>query len=115
MKNGPYILVLAPIEYPGKKHRDRYVYEHHLIWWKNTLFPLSNGYIIHHRNGVKTDNKFENLEMIYKSTHPKIHKNRKNYCVCVCSYCNKPFIREPRNYNFKKLNGQKNFFCCKKH
>lgn len=36
MRCGPYILIIPPPEYPGKKYRGRYAYEHHVVWWENT-------------------------------------------------------------------------------
>jgi len=46
MKNGPYEMVIAPEEYPGRRYRNRYVYEHQLVWWKNTgkLVPKGLSY-----------------------------------------------------------------------
>lgn len=74
MRNGPYELVIAPAEYPGKKYRDRYVYEHHLVWWKATGevpdYQVGN---IHHKNGDKRDNRVENLERISRSRHSVLH------------------------------------------
>lgn len=34
VKNGPYELVIAPEEYPGKKYRGRYAYEHRVNYWR---------------------------------------------------------------------------------
>lgn len=111
MKNGPYILILAPDEYPGKKYRGKYSYEHHVEWWKNTKILPPKGYHIHHRNGEKTDNRFDNLELIYNSTHLKIHHKIKKMKILSCEYCKKAFEKEPRNYNFKFKTGQKRFYC----
>lgn len=74
MKNGLYILILAPIEYTGVKYRGKYCYEHHLIWWKNTGEVISNKYVIHHKNGNKCDNRFENLDKILLKDHVHLHR-----------------------------------------
>lgn len=115
MKNGPYILIKAPEEYPGMKYRNKYVYEHQYIWWKNTRILPPKGYQIHHKNGNKHDNRIKNLEMIFKGTHSKIHSKKKKKKILICSWCKEPFEREIRNFNNKLKIGQKNFYCCRSH
>ena len=45
MKNGDYILVKAPTNYPGKKYRNKYCYEHHLVYWQHYgIIPNNNPY-----------------------------------------------------------------------
>ena len=72
MRNGPYLFVIA-LDYPGKKYRGRYIYEHHLVWWKNTGQPVPEGYVVHHKNEDMHDNRFENLELIESEQHKKLH------------------------------------------
>lgn len=116
MKNGPYILLKAPSDYPGKKYRDRYAYEHTIVWWQNTGFVPPAGYIIHHKNENKHDNNFENLELISTSSHTEKHITKKNkFIALMCALCNEPFLKEKRNFNFKKNNGQERFYCCRSH
>ena len=33
MINGDYILVVAPDDYPGVRYREKYCYEHYLVYW----------------------------------------------------------------------------------
>ena len=97
MKNGPYILIKAPLEYPGKKYRDKYAYEHSIIWWKNTGIVPPKGYIIHHKNENKHDNNFHNLELISLNSHNEKHSKNNNYIALICSYCKEPFLKERKN------------------
>jgi hypothetical protein len=116
MKNGPYILVISPSEYPGKKYRGRYMYEHHLIWWRKTGIVLPIGYNIHHKNENPHDNRFENLEMISRNTHASIHRPKTNkFIALVCEWCKEPFQRAKENVLTKKKQRQTRFYCCRSH
>lgn len=46
-----------------------YVYEHVLIWEQVHNKPLPNGWIIHHLNGIKNDNRPENLKALPDKRH----------------------------------------------
>lgn len=74
MKNGKYILTIAPNEYPGKKYRGRYAYEHIVQFWKREGRLPADGCVVHHKNDDKHDNSFENLEEILKSDHSRLHQ-----------------------------------------
>lgn len=52
--------------------RNKRYYEHRLVW---ELYngPIPSGYVIHHKNSDKTDNKIENLEMLSNSEHTRRH------------------------------------------
>ena len=51
MRNGKYVLVIAPKEYPGCKYRNKYIYKHVLVWWQHTgELPILNKIIIHHND-----------------------------------------------------------------
>lgn len=111
MKNGEYILVVAPEKYPGKKYRGRYVYEHHLVWWLETGNLVPQGYVIHHKNENKTDNRIENLELKTLAEHTKDHVNERpvDYTTIVCRCGNSRTMRL-KEYEFKaKIT--KEFFC----
>jgi len=104
MKNGPYILVVAPTDYPGKKYRERYCYQHHLVWWQNgRKLPKKNLEVIHHKNHDKTDNRIDNLELKQIDLHNKEHKEIST-ANAKCAYCKKEFRVRPfklkRPYNF---------------
>lgn len=60
-KNG-YIAVPDP-----EKPLGNWVYEHRLVMRKTLGRPLLPGENVHHKNGVKTDNRPENLELWVKS------------------------------------------------
>lgn len=113
MRNGPYVMVKAPSTYPGKKYRSRYVYEHHLVWWNHMNQIVPDGYLIHHINEIKTDNRIDNLQLISRANHSSEHgqeahiKNRKEI---KCAGCQKNFYL--KGSQFKKRTEQSNNLYC---
>lgn len=112
MKNGPYEMVVAPKEYPGRKYRSRYVYEHHLVWWQRTGEVVPDGCLIHHKDENKRNNKFRNLELKSISDHSKDHaKSRIRRQKLKCSSCGSKFEMAASDYRYKYKVGQRNFYC----
>lgn len=52
----------------------KYIPEHRLIWLQHSeLIEIPKGKIIHHINGVKDDNRIENLQIMTQKQHMKLH------------------------------------------
>lgn len=95
MRNGDYILVVAPQDYPGKKYRDRYCFEHYLVWWKSNHYLPSRHEVIHHINKNTYDNRIENLMLMNKTEHNYFH-GKQQICSMVilqCPHCGVIFER----------------------
>lgn len=67
MSSSGYVLLYKP-EHPraGKGHR---VLEHIVVWEEANGKSLPAGWIIHHLNGIKTDNRLKNLVALPSKKH----------------------------------------------
>lgn len=77
-----YIVVYSP-QHPFARKNDL-VFEHRLVAEKYLLTEensveingkryLAPGYVVHHKNGIKTDNRPENLQIMTLSEHQTFH------------------------------------------
>ena len=104
MKNGDYILVVAPDWFKGKRYRGRYCYEHHLVWEKETGCPVPDGCIIHHKDGNKHNNDISNLQLMDQKSHVAMHSAKgKKMLEIQCPSCGKIFYKEKRCHCKKRL------------
>lgn len=103
MKNGEYIMVIAPDDYPYKKYRGRYCYEHVLTYWVNKG-EIPDGYIVHHKNENKHDNRIENLALMSISDHVSHHSSSRGVKMAKikCPYCGNIFSKKLRNTFLQK-------------
>lgn len=76
LRNG-YRLVYLP-NHPNA-HKDGYALEHVVAYGKyHNCIVDTDKYVIHHINGIKTDNREENLMMMTKSDHMSLHSTKRH-------------------------------------
>ncbi len=100
-----YYDIKAPPEYPGKLYRHGRILMHHYVWWQHTGTTVPKGYVIHHKNGDRGDNRLENLELMLWGDHTKLHHPKLDtvhgsptaytHHGCRCAIC----LEARRDYN----------------
>ena len=58
--------------YVTVKTLDGWKYEHRVLF-EEVYGPVPYGFVVHHKNGIREDNRLENLTIMTKSQHAKKH------------------------------------------
>ena len=64
-----YVLIRVPDGTPGARLKGQWMLEHRWVMQQHLGRTLTSEENVHHRNGDKTDNRIENLEL-WSSSHP---------------------------------------------
>lgn len=66
-----YVLAYAPMH--PNAHKDGYVMEHTIVIERELGRYLTTDEVVHHKNGVRSDNRIENLKLMNKHDHQSMH------------------------------------------
>lgn len=100
-----YRMVLCP----GHHRADRrgYVLEHIYVWEKESGIPLPDNCCVHHLNGIKDDNRIENLSVMLQNAHTVYHHTgakRKESTKALISAKAKERFADKRNHpSYKQI------------
>ena len=72
-------------DHPTSDHQGN-VLEHRLIMMNKLGRILESHELVHHRNGIKNDNRIENLEIIMQYPKKGFHKGE-----LICPHCSRKF------------------------
>src|SRR5688572_15484526 len=71
-------------------------YFHVALWESHNNCKVPKGYVIHHKNYIALDNRIENLELLTRAEHTRVHKEeewKKNKSWQFdCQHCGKHFV-----------------------
>lgn len=109
MPNSNYAYVGAPEGFPGKVFEGGYCYEHHFVWWNENGRLPGAGEVIHHKNGDKKDNRFDNLAKMSLEEHRREHAKGELYFVIECPNCGDNFDKPRRQTCFVKQEKKADF------
>ena len=110
-KGGGYMYARTIPVHP--KANENGLYPLHRVLMENKLGKLLvDDEVVHHRNGVKSDNRVENLEVMKRAEHSKLHKPGSDFLNLSCGNCQKSFSLKPHQYRLRsKRTKSKEVFC----
>ena len=92
------------------KHRN----EHRKIMEDYLGRKLDYNEVVHHIDENKSNNNIENLRLMTRAEHTKVHTKKKSYVTLICYGCGKKYSYLESLYRYRLKQGQNKFMCSKK-
>lgn len=110
-KGGGYMYCRT--EPPHPKRNSKGLYPLHRVKTENKIGRLlDKNEVVHHKDGDKTNDRDENLELMARSIHAKSHAKTVEPIKCVCPICKKGFKERPNFYRARvKRSKSGKIFC----
>lgn len=109
IKKGDYNYCLVP-EHPHCT-KNGYVLEHRIVVENQIGRILGANEVVHHIDGDKKNNRFDNLSIMNNIEHAELHGSTKSQRLVLlrCPNCDKKFVKAKRNTHLSK--GGRATFC----
>ena len=82
MNKAGYKLLWMP-DHPQSHSQKGYIFEQRWVVQQKIGRPLTRAEVVHHKNGIKNDNRPENLELMLKGDHDKLNLPRQRHRFVV--------------------------------
>ena len=75
---------------------------------------LGKNEVVHHINGNRKDNRIDNLVVMTREEHSRMHHKEPVYIDLICQFCKQPFQKRYSEYKHRVKGGQTEFCCSKR-
>ena len=100
--------------YKWVKVNGRVMNTHREIMERRIGRRLKYNEVVHHKNGDTSDNRIENLEMMSRSEHSKVHRVAPTLKIMICSVCGCEYQMRLSIHKYRWKQGTRKFTCSKR-
>ena len=113
-KGGGYRYCRTNPKHPNANIRG--LYPLHRVMMENKIGRLlTSREAVHHIDGDRTNDTIDNLQLLSRSEHARLHSRTVRYIDCVCPICGKRFSLRPNIYRTRvKLKKDRRPCCSRK-